>query len=176
MCISIPILVGINLSRTGRKFHLWPVKKILTSSKKKNNHLSAEGLVGFTKFIQGQCNPDSGRSYKFLVATFTFTAAYDTSQSSSSSHLMFQKNLIIEIKQLSSCSCWSKGYQLVIQLPPPLRFFLQLIYQFTASKTVDSHLFKTVYGDGEVSFTWSFIVYIIYTIIGVTFYAYIFGM
>lgn len=42
---------------------------------------STEGLVGFREFIQGQCTPISGKSYKFLVATFTFTAAYDTSQS-----------------------------------------------------------------------------------------------
>ncbi|EKM75072.1 hypothetical protein AGABI1DRAFT_132609 [Agaricus bisporus var. burnettii JB137-S8] len=40
--------------------------------------ISTEGLVGFREFIQGQCTPISGKSYKFLVATFTFTAAYDT--------------------------------------------------------------------------------------------------
>ncbi|XP_006457551.1 hypothetical protein AGABI2DRAFT_181715 [Agaricus bisporus var. bisporus H97] len=54
MCIVIPTLIGINLSRTSQR------------------------LVGFREFIQGQCSPVSGKSYKFLVATFAFTAAYDT--------------------------------------------------------------------------------------------------
>ncbi|KAF7776840.1 hypothetical protein Agabi119p4_5233 [Agaricus bisporus var. burnettii] len=73
MCIVIPTLIGINLSRTTRKFIAIVLVYGLSIAT-----ISTEGLVGFRDFIQGQCTPISGKSYKFLVATFTFTAAYDT--------------------------------------------------------------------------------------------------
>ncbi|KAF7759880.1 hypothetical protein Agabi119p4_11575 [Agaricus bisporus var. burnettii] len=53
MCMVIPTLIGIHLSKTTQE------------------------LNGF-KEVQGQCSPISDKSYKFLVATFTVTAAYDT--------------------------------------------------------------------------------------------------
>ncbi|KAF7759878.1 hypothetical protein Agabi119p4_11573 [Agaricus bisporus var. burnettii] len=54
MCVVTPTLIGIHLKRTSQQ------------------------LNGFREVQQGQCTPISDKSYKFLVATFTVTAAYDT--------------------------------------------------------------------------------------------------
>ncbi|EKM75067.1 hypothetical protein AGABI1DRAFT_132605 [Agaricus bisporus var. burnettii JB137-S8] len=72
MCIVIPTLIGINLSRTSRRFI--DVIFILFNDPPSRQ----KDWSGSESLSKDSARQFSGTSYKFLVATFAFTAAYDT--------------------------------------------------------------------------------------------------